>query len=80
MWVCKVVSSNKWCKMVQGSMVLAKGFCMSSISIELPLESMLHVEKTMLWHQKLGHIGEKGLWDLEKKIMVDGLNDCSLEF
>ena len=34
----------------------------------------------MLWHQRLSHIGEKGLWILKKKIIVDGLNNCSLEF
>ena len=29
--------------------------------------------KTMLWHQRLGHIGEKGLWELQGKGMVEGL-------
>lgn len=31
----------------------------------------------MLWHQRLGHIG---LQALKNKNMVEGLNDCSLEF
>jgi hypothetical protein len=34
----------------------------------------------MLWNQILHHIGEKGLWALKKKNLVDGLNDFSLEF
>ena len=34
----------------------------------------------MLWHQRLGHIGEKGLRTLKNKNLVDGLNDCNLEF
>ena len=27
-------------------------------------------ENTMLWHQRLGHIGEKGLWILHRNGMV----------
>jgi hypothetical protein len=34
----------------------------------------------MLWHQRLGHIGEKGLRVLKSKNLVDGLNDCVLQF
>ena len=53
----------------------------AKIPIEaLALESKLPIEKTMAWHQRLGHIGEKGLHALKNKNMVDGLNDYSLEF
>jgi hypothetical protein len=34
----------------------------------------------MLWHQRLGHISEKGLQAIRNKNLVDGLNDHSLEF
>ena len=44
------------------------------------LEGKLLVEKTMLWHLRFGHIGEKGLRTLKKKNLVEGLNDCNLEF
>eukprot|EP00253_Pinus_taeda_P007554 PITA_07554 len=37
-------------------------------------------EKTMLWHQRLGHIGEKGLQILHGKGMVEGMSNNSLEF
>lgn len=37
-------------------------------------------EKTMLWHQRLGHIGEKGLQILHGKGMVDGMSNSSLDF
>ena len=37
-------------------------------------------EKTMLWHQRLGHIGEKGLRILHGKGMVEGMNNSSLDF
>jgi hypothetical protein len=34
----------------------------------------------MLWHQRLGHIGEKGLRTLHGKGMVEGISNCTLEF
>ena len=37
-------------------------------------------EKTMLWHQRLGHIGEKGLQILHGKGMVDGMINSPLDF
>ena len=36
--------------------------------------------KTMLWHQILVHIGEKGLWALQGKDMVEGMTDYTLDF
>ncbi|MDF3675354.1 GAG-pre-integrase domain-containing protein, partial [Enterobacter hormaechei] len=44
------------------------------------LEGKLPAEKTMLWHMRFGHIGEKGLRTLKNKNLVEGLNDCNLEF
>jgi len=37
-------------------------------------------EKTMLWHQRLGHIGEKGLRIIRGKGMVEGMSNSSLDF
>ena len=37
-------------------------------------------EKTMLWHQRLGNIGEKGLRILHGKSMVKGMSNSSLDF
>jgi hypothetical protein len=37
-------------------------------------------EKVMLWHQRLGHIGEKGLRLLHGKGMVEGMSNFSLDF
>ena len=37
-------------------------------------------ENTMLWHQRLGHIGEKGLLILHGKGMVEGMSNNSLDF
>ena len=37
-------------------------------------------EKTMLWHQRLRHIGEKGLRIIHGKGMVEGMSNNSLDF
>jgi hypothetical protein len=37
-------------------------------------------EKTMMWHQILGHIIEKGLHVLHGKGMVEGMSNLSLDF
>ena len=36
-------------------------------------------EKIMLWHQRLGHIGEKGLRILHRNGMVEGMSNWSLD-
>ena len=41
---------------------------------------VVSVEKTMLWHQRLGHIGEKGLQILHGNGMVEGMYNSSLDF
>ena len=33
-----------------------------------------------MWHQRMGHIGEKGLRALQGKGMVEGITDCTLDF
>jgi hypothetical protein len=37
-------------------------------------------KKTMLWHQRLRHIGEKGLRTLHNKGMVEGMYNITLDF
>jgi len=37
-------------------------------------------EKTMLWHQRLGHVGEKGLLILHGNGMVEGISNFSMDF
>ena len=37
-------------------------------------------KKTVLWHQRLGHIGEKGLRTLHNKGMVEGMSNFTLDF
>ena len=34
----------------------------------------------MLWHQRLGHIGDKGLQSLQGKGMVEGMSNYNLDF
>eukprot|EP00253_Pinus_taeda_P027526 PITA_27526 len=55
--------------------------CNSSVVPESGVENLVvSGEKTMLWHQTLRHIGEKGLRILHGKGMVEGMNNSSLDF
>jgi len=55
--------------------------CNSSMVPEKGVENLVvSGEKTMLWHQWLGNIGEKGLRILHGKGMVEGMNNRSLDF
>jgi len=38
------------------------------------------IEQKNLWHQRMGHIGEKGLRALQSKGMAEGIPNCSLNF
>jgi hypothetical protein len=50
------------------------------IGVEEEITPTVSGEKVMLWHQRLGHIGEKGLRLLHVKGMVEGMSNCSLDF
>jgi len=64
---------------LQGSMVVDG--CNSSMVLESESEILvIFEEKTMLWHQRLGHIREKGLRILHGKGMVEGMSNSSLDF
>ena len=64
---------------LQGSTVVDG--CNNSMVLESGAENLVvSREKTMLWHQRLGHIGEKGLRILHGKGMVEGMSNSSLDF
>ena len=64
---------------LQGSSVIDG--CNSSVVPDSGAESLaISGENTMLWHQRLGHIGEKGLRILHGNGMVEGMSICSLYF
>jgi hypothetical protein len=58
--------------------------CNSSIVPDIGVEEertpTVSGEKVMLWHQRLGNIGEKGLRLLQSKGMVEGMSKFSLDF
>jgi hypothetical protein len=58
--------------------------CNSSIVHDIGVEEettpTISGEKVMLWHQRLGHIREKGLRLLHGKGMVEGMSNFSLYF
>jgi hypothetical protein len=49
------------------------------IGVEEEITPTVSGEKVMLWHQRLGHIREKGLRLLHGKGMVEGMSNCSLD-
>ena len=64
---------------LQGSTVIAG--CNSSVVLKSGVESLtVSRENTMLWHQRLGHIGEKDLQILHGNGMVEGMSNSSLDF
>ena len=64
---------------LQGSTVIVG--CNSSVVPESGAEILgVSGEKTMLWHQRLGHIGEKGLRILHGNGMVEGMSNSSQDF
>ena len=63
----------------QGSTVI--NGCNSSVIPEGGAEILaVSGEKTMLWHQRLGHIGGKGLQILHGNGMVEAMSNWSLDF
>eukprot|EP00253_Pinus_taeda_P003541 PITA_03541 len=55
--------------------------CNSSVVLESGRENLVvSGENTMLWHQRLRHIGENGLLILHGKCMVEGMSNSSLDF
>jgi hypothetical protein len=58
--------------------------CNSSVVLEKTSKedktNIVPGKKTMLWHQRPGHIGEKGLRTLHGKSMVEGMSNCILDF
>jgi hypothetical protein len=58
--------------------------CNSSVVLEQTNKedktNIVPKKKTMLWHQRLGHIGEKGLRTLHNKGMVEGMSNCTMDF
>ena len=48
-------------------------------SIQTDSTSHHKVESTMLLHKRMGHIGEKGLRDMNNKCMVEDFPECNLE-
>ena len=80
------------CKMTRGSIVIARGVrygTLYKLLAEIVTVGSGFVseeakedghDKSMLWHQRLGHIGEKGLSTLATSQMVEGVPDCSMGF
>jgi hypothetical protein len=81
MMLLKGVHIGTLCKL-QGS-TISDGFnssIVSDIGVEEGKMTIVPREKAMLWHQRLGHIREKGFLLLHGKGMVESISNCSLDF
>ena len=81
-WEALVLMRGVWIGTLyklQGSTVIDG--CNSSVVPESGAENIVVFgEKTMLWNQRLGHIGEKGLQILHGEGKVEGMTNSSLDF
>ena len=81
-WGALVLMQGVWIGTLyklQGSTIIDR--CNSSVVAESEAKNLVvSGEKTMLWQQSLGHIGEKGLQILHGKGMVEGMSNSSLYF
>ena len=75
MWGVRIGTLYK----LQGSTVVDG--CNSDVVLESGAKNLVvSGEKTLLWHKRLGHIGEKGLQILHGKGMVEGMSNNSMDF
>jgi hypothetical protein len=67
---------------IQGSTISdgCNSYIVPDIGVEEERTLTVSREKVMLWHQRLGHIREKGLRLLHGKGMVEGISNFSMDF
>lgn len=53
--------------------------CVNTVIPKANKISSCLIDSTMIWHQQMGHISEKGLHAMHSKVMVRGLPNCSYE-
>jgi hypothetical protein len=88
---CKIRTENGIMKIVKGALVVLKARKIAANLFVLMRETHHEAEasiasaspaeeKTMMWHQKLGHMSEKGLKILSDKKLLPGLTKVTLPF
>ena len=77
-------------KITKGALMVMKGQKISTlykligntvvrrVAIITPVESS--IDDTKLWHMRLGHIGERGMLELQKRNLLKGVKTCKLDF
>jgi hypothetical protein len=81
-------TENGVMKIINGSLVIAKGYKRNGIFFLDGSTATAHasvvcekqLDKAKLWHQRLGHVSEKGLIELEKQNLLNGDKLNKLEF
>ena len=81
---CNTCRDSQW-KLTRGSMVVAKGkkcsslYLMQARVIDSSINAMGDDSTVELWHNRLGHMSEKGLMILAKKNLISGMKKGSLK-
>ncbi|RVW22327.1 Retrovirus-related Pol polyprotein from transposon TNT 1-94 [Vitis vinifera] len=81
---CNTFRDSQW-KLTRGSMVIAKGnkssslYLMQARVIDSSINAVDDDSTFELWHNRLGHMSEKGLMILAKKNLLSGMKKGSLK-
>ena len=81
---CNTFRDSQW-KLTRGSMVIAKGkkssslYLMQARVIDSSINAVDDDSTVELWHNRLGHMSEKGLMILAKKNLLSGMKKGSLK-
>jgi hypothetical protein len=75
-------------KVVKGAMIVMKGEKNSKNIYKLLRNTFVggapfvefESDNTILWHMRLGHMGERGMLELHKRNLLKGVKTCKLEF
>jgi hypothetical protein len=73
---------------IKGAMVAMKGHKNSKNIYKLLGRTVVggiasvesELDYIVLWHMRLGHMGEQGMLELHKKNLLKGVKTCKLEF
>ena len=78
---CITFSGHEW-KITKGALVIARGKKNGTLYITSNLENIIAVtdadEKSNLWHQRLGHMSEKGMKSLLSKGKLPNLKNVDV--
>jgi hypothetical protein len=87
---CEYRTGGGVMKVTKGALVIMKGTKIAGNIYRLIGTSVVggvaaatttdDTDDTMLWHMRLGHMGERGMLELHKRNLLKGIKSCKLDF